>query len=45
MARLWRDQARRTDASALLTPIYCCFTEGFHTRDLKKVAALFAELR
>jgi len=44
MARLWRDQAKRTEARALLAPIYACFTEGFDTRDLKEVAALLAEL-
>jgi predicted ATPase len=44
MARLWRDQAKRTDARALLKPIYSCFTEGFDTRDLIDAAALLAEL-
>jgi len=44
MARLWRDQGRRTEAHDLLAPIYCSFTEGFDTRDLKEVAALLAEL-
>ncbi|MEH2557520.1 class 3 adenylate cyclase/predicted ATPase [Bradyrhizobium algeriense] len=44
MARLWRDQAKRTDARAMLAPIYACFTEGYGTRDLKEVAALLIEL-
>lgn len=44
MARLWRDQGRRTEARNLLAPIYRSFIEGFDTRDLKEVAALFAEL-
>ncbi|MCA6115497.1 AAA family ATPase [Bradyrhizobium sp. WSM 1738] len=44
MARLWRDQAKRIDARALLAPIYASFTEGFDTRDLKEVAALLTEL-
>ena len=44
MARLWRDQGKRTDARDLLAPIYGCFTEGFATRDLKEPAALLAEL-
>jgi hypothetical protein len=44
LARLWRDQAKRPEARALLAPIYACFTEGFDTRDLKEVAALLAEL-
>jgi predicted ATPase len=43
MARLWSDQAKRTEARALLAPIYACFTESF-ARDLKEVAALLAEL-
>ena len=44
LARLWRDQGKRTDARDLLAPIYGCFTEGFDTRDLKEAAALLAEL-
>ncbi len=44
LARLWRDQGKRTDARDLLAPIYHCFTEGFDTRDLKEAAALLAEL-
>jgi len=44
LARLWRDQDKRTDARDLLAQIYGCFTEGFDTRDLKEAAALLAEL-
>jgi predicted ATPase len=44
LARLWRDQGKRTDARALLAPIYRCFAEGFDTPDLKKATALLAEL-
>ena len=44
LARLWRDQGKRTEARDLLAPIYACFTEGFDMRDLKEVAALLAEL-
>ena len=44
LARLWRDQGKRTDARDLLAPIYGCFTEGFDTRDLKEAAALLADL-
>jgi predicted ATPase len=44
MARLRRDQNKRTEAHELLAPIYRCFTEGFDTRDLKEAAALLAEL-
>ena len=34
LARLWRDQGERSEASDLLAPIYGCFTEGFDTPDL-----------
>jgi hypothetical protein len=34
LARLWRDQGKRTEARALLAPIYGWFTEGFD-RSLK----------
>ncbi|MFG3598248.1 ATP-binding protein [Bradyrhizobium sp. RDI18] len=44
LARLWRDQGKRTDARDLLAPVYSSFTEGFDTRDLKEAAALLAEL-
>ncbi|MCK1341664.1 AAA family ATPase [Bradyrhizobium sp. 38] len=44
LARLWRDQGKRTDAHDLLAPIYRCFTEGLDTADLKEAAALLAEL-
>jgi predicted ATPase/class 3 adenylate cyclase len=44
LARLWRDQGKRTDARDLLAPIYRYFTEGFETRDLKEAAALLAQL-
>jgi class 3 adenylate cyclase/DNA-binding winged helix-turn-helix (wHTH) protein/predicted ATPase len=44
MARLWRDQGKRTEARNLLTPIYRWFTEGFDTRDLKEADMLLAEL-
>ncbi|MCK1642268.1 AAA family ATPase [Bradyrhizobium sp. 157] len=44
LARLWRDQGKRTDARDLLAPIYGSFTEGFDTPDLKEATALLAEL-
>ena len=44
MARLWRDQGKRTEARNLLTPIYGWFTEGFDTLDLKRAKALLGEL-
>jgi predicted ATPase len=44
LARLWRDQGKRTKARDLLAPIYGWFTEGFDTPDLKEAKALLGEL-
>ena len=44
LARLRRDQGRRTEARDLLAPIYGWFTEGFDTPDLKEAKALLEEL-
>jgi len=44
LARLWRDQGKRTEARDLLAPIYSWFTEGFDTPDLKEAKALLDEL-
>jgi hypothetical protein len=44
LARLWRDQGKRTQARDLLAPIYGWFTEGFDTPDLKEAKALLEEL-
>jgi predicted ATPase len=44
LARLWRDQGKRTEARDLLAPIYGWFTEGFDTPDLKGAKALLEEL-
>jgi len=44
MARLWRDQGKRRQASELLAPVYAWFTEGLHTLDVKAAEALLAEL-
>src|SRR5215468_6451571 len=44
LARLRRDQGRRTEARDLLAPIYGWFTEGFDTPDLKEAMALIEEL-
>ncbi len=44
LARLWRDQGKRTEARELLAPIYGWFTEGFDTPDLKDAKALLDEL-
>ena len=44
LARLWRDQARLTDARDLLAPVFGSFTEGFPTADLKYAKVLLDEL-
>ena len=44
LARLWRDQGKRTEARDLLAPIYGWLTEGFDTPDLKEAKALLDEL-
>ena len=44
LARLSRDQGKRTEARDLLAPIYGWFTEGFDTLDLKQAKALLDEL-
>jgi class 3 adenylate cyclase/predicted ATPase len=44
LARLWRDQGKRTEARDLLAPIYGWFSEGFDTPDLKEAEALLEEL-
>jgi predicted ATPase/class 3 adenylate cyclase/DNA-binding winged helix-turn-helix (wHTH) protein len=44
LARLWQQQGKRTDAHALLGPVYSWFTEGFDTADLQEAKALLEEL-
>jgi class 3 adenylate cyclase/tetratricopeptide (TPR) repeat protein len=44
LARLWRDQGKRTEARDLLVPIYGWFTEGFDTPVLQGAKALLNEL-
>jgi predicted ATPase len=44
MARLWGGQGKRQQARDLLAPIYCWFTEGFDTLDLREAKALLEEL-
>jgi predicted ATPase len=44
LARLWRDQGKRSEARDLLAPIYGWFTEGFDTLDLKEAKTLLDEL-
>ena len=36
LARLWQQQGKRTEAQALLAPLYDWFTEGFDTADLQE---------
>ena len=44
LARLRREQGRRTEACDLLAPVYDWFTEGFETADLKEAKAVLDEL-
>ena len=44
LARLRRDQGKRSEAHDLLAPVYGWFTEGFDTTDLKEAKALIDEL-
>jgi hypothetical protein len=44
LARLWQSQGKRTEAYALLAPIYGWFTEGFDTADLRDAKALLEAL-
>jgi predicted ATPase len=44
MARLWREQGKRTETRDLLAPVYGWFTEGFDTLDLKEAKAFLDEL-
>ena len=44
LARLRREQGKRTEAHDLLAPIYGWFTEGFDTPDLKDAKALLDTL-
>jgi predicted ATPase len=44
LARLWRDQGKRTEARKLLAPVYHWFTEGLSTPVLQQAEALLAEL-
>jgi predicted ATPase len=44
LARLWRDQGKRTEARDLLAPIYGWFTEGFDTPDLTEAKRLLDDL-
>jgi predicted ATPase len=43
-ARLQRDQRSVGEARDLLASVYCRFTEGFHTADLRSAKRLLDEL-
>jgi predicted ATPase len=44
LARLWRDQGKRTEARDVLAPVYSWFTEGFDTPVLRGAKALLDQL-
>ena len=44
LSRLWRDQAKRSEARDLLASVYGWFTEGFDTPDLRDARALLDEV-
>jgi class 3 adenylate cyclase/predicted ATPase len=44
LSRLWQQQGKRTEARALLAPIYSWFTEGFDTADLREAKGLLDAL-
>jgi class 3 adenylate cyclase/predicted ATPase len=44
LSRLWQQQGKRTQAYALLAPLYGWFTEGFGTADLQDARVLLEEL-
>jgi len=44
LAQLWQQQGKRTEARALLAPIYGWFTEGFDTADLQEAKVLLEAL-
>jgi predicted ATPase/class 3 adenylate cyclase len=45
LARLWRDQGRRSAACDLLAPIHGWFTEGVETADRREASLLLDELK
>jgi predicted ATPase len=44
LARLWRDEGKRTQAHELLAPVYDWFIEGFNTPVLQEAKTLLVEL-
>jgi predicted ATPase len=45
LGHLWQRQGKRSEAYALLAPVYGWFTEGFDTADLQEAKALLEELK
>ncbi len=45
LARVWRQQSKRTEAHKVLSEVYTWFTEGFDTKDVQDAKALLAELQ
>jgi hypothetical protein len=41
---VWREQDKRTEARALLAPVYGWFTEGFSTPVLREARALLEDI-
>jgi predicted ATPase len=44
LSRLWQRQGKRDEARTLLLDVYCWFTEGFDTADLREARALLEAL-
>ena len=44
LAKLWQDQAKASEARAILAPVYGSFTEGLSTAHLEEAKALLDEL-
>ena len=44
LARLWQSQGKKSEARALIAPVYDWFTEGFETKDLQEAKTLLDEL-
>ena len=44
LARLWRQQGKRSEAHRMLSALYHWFTEGWDTKDLQDAKALLTEL-
>ena len=44
LGRLWYGQGKTVQARELVEPVYCWFTEGFDTGDLRDAKALLEEL-